>query len=136
MTFSASPAACALSRPVSGKPVEALSSKQASLLVRQNRRLEERLAALTDHVALLTETGTRLDRAATQLARRSFRPLDEARLIAAGFDPATAAALVKQRNQSGLKELYLRNQAMREGWLGTEKCKDPRPELQQKPDAL
>lgn len=25
---------------------------------------------------------------------------------------------------------------MREGWLGTEKYKDPRPELQQKPDTL
>lgn len=92
----------ALSRPVSGRPVEALSSKQASLLVRQNCRLEERLAALTDQVALLTETGTRLDRAATQQARCSFRPVDEARLIAAGFDPATATALVKQLNQSGL----------------------------------
>lgn len=98
LTFSASPAACALSRPVSGKPVEALSSKQASLLVRQNRRLKERLAALADQMARLTETVTRLDRTATQRAQRSSRPVDEARLIAAGFDSATATTLVKQLN--------------------------------------
>ena len=136
MTISPSPAASALSQPVSGKSVEAPSSKQASLQPRQNRRLEERLAALTDQVALLTETVTRLDRAVTQRAQRSSRQVDEARLIATGFDPATATTLVKQLNQSALEEMYLRDQAMGEGWPGTEKYQDARSELQQEADTL
>ena len=139
---SPSPAASALSQPVPGKPVESPSSGQASLQalgeeqVLQTRRLEERLAALTDQVAILTETVSRLAQAATQRAQRPSRQVDEARLIAAGFDSATATTLVKQLNQSALDKMYLRDQAMREGWLGTEKYRDARAELQQEADAL
>ncbi len=103
---------------------------------RQTLRLEERLAAVTDQVALLTETATLLDRAATRRAQRSSRQIDEARSITAGIDPATATILVKQRNKSALEEMYLRDQAMREGWLCTEKYRDVRAELQQEVDAL
>ena len=137
MLLSPSPAASALSQPVQRKPVESAaatpSSEQASL---QTRRLEARLAALTNQVAILTETVSRLDRAASQRAQRPSRQVDAARLIAAGFDPATATTLVKQLNQSALDEMYLRDQAMREGWLGTEKYQDARAELQQEADAL
>ena len=140
MMLPPSPIASALSQPVPGMPAESAattpSSEQASLQALQTRRLEERLAALTDQVTILTETVSRLDRAATQRAQRPSRQVDEARLIAAGFDPATATTLVKQLNQSALDEMYLRDQAMREGWLGTEKYKDARAELQQEADAL
>jgi C-terminal processing protease CtpA/Prc len=136
MLLSPSPAASALSQPVPGKPVESPSSGQASRQALQTRRLEKRLAALTDQVAILTETVSRLDQAATQRAQRPSRQVDEARLIAAGFDSATATTLVKQLNQSALDKMYLRDQALREGWLGTEKYQDARAELQQEADAL
>jgi len=102
----------------------------------QTRRLEERLAEFADQVAILTETVSRLARAATQRAQRPSRQVDEARLIAAGFDSATTTTLVKQLNQSALDKMYLRDQAMREGWLGTEKYRDARAELPQEADAL
>ncbi len=141
-----SPSAHFLSQPVGGEPSVAASSSEQALLrslvarVRDHKlqtlRLEEQLTTLTDQVASLTETVSRLEREAAKDPRPPSRQTDEASFIAAGFDPATAADLAKRLNQLALEEIYLRDQAIREGWIGTQQYQEARAELQHQTEAF
>ena len=98
--------------------------------------LEKRLAALSNQVAALTETVSRMEREAAPQTRPRSRQVDEASFIEAGFDPATASSLVKRLNESSMGEMYLRDQAVREGWLNSPEYQQAQEELQKEEDAL
>ena len=95
-------------------------------------RLEGQITTLTDQVATLTQTVSRLERETIKRPRRSSaQRADEASFVAAGFAPVTAAKLVKRLNQISLDEMYLRDQAVRESWMGTERYREAQADLQQ-----
>ena len=98
--------------------------------------LEQHVAALANQVAELTETVARLERETSPQARRPSRQVDEASFIEAGFDPATASSLVKRLNQFSMEEMYLRDQAAREGWLNSQEYREAQEELQKETEAL
>lgn len=119
--------------------IELLAAKIEQEAV-ERRRLEERIEAVATQVAELHSAlprGTDLSP-----APRSVEPPDspesaevvsgdpleqvagdggasatERALIAAGVDSTTAAEIVRRRDLLALEEIYLRNQAAREGWL-------------------
>ena len=95
-------------------------------------RLEGQVTTLTGQVTALIQTVSRLERdTIKRRGRSSTRRADEASFVAAGFDSVTAAKLVKQLNQIALDEVYLRDQAVREGWVGTERYREAQADLQQ-----
>ena len=103
----------------------------------QTRRLEGQVTTLTGQLAALTETVSRLERETLKRTSRSpGQQADEASFIAAGFDPTTASTLVKQLSQFALDEMYLRDQATREGWIGTPKYREEQAALQQQNEAF
>ena len=104
------------------------------------RRLEERIDVLATELAALRGSGHETPRAvpskpepvaaapATQAAPGSAAdpaPVDDAStameraLVAAGIDTTTATEIRRRQDGLGLSEIYLRNQAEREGWLDT-----------------
>lgn len=54
----------------------------------------------------------------------------EAKLVAAGIDESTAAWIQQQLDKNQLDELYLQNQASREGWLNKPRYHKARREIQ------
>lgn len=107
-----------------------------NLEVSERRRLEEQLVALTDQVAELTGQDSSEDRTADQARRvaaasdrvravnRPAGDLTEERFIEAGFPPDVAARMKREMDQVAMDRLYLRDQAVREGWLGTPRYRD------------
>jgi hypothetical protein len=104
------------------------------------RRLEERIDVLATELAALRGSGHETPRAvpskpepvaaapATQAAPGSAAdpaPVYDAStameraLVAAGIDTTTATEIRRRQDGLGLSEIYLRNQAEREGWLDT-----------------
>jgi len=67
---------------------------------------------------------------------RVSEPRGKARLVAAGIDTSTAEWVQQQLDKNQLDELYLQNQASREGWLNTPRYHKQRREIQQRFDAL
>lgn len=57
-------------------------------------------------------------------------PTGEAKLVAAGMDRSTAAWIQQQLDKNKLDELYLQNQASREGWLNTSRYSQARQDIQ------
>jgi hypothetical protein len=102
----------------------------------QTRRLEGQVTTLTGQVAALTETVSRLERETVKKRGSTGQQADEASFIAAGFNPTTAAKLVKQLGQFALDKMYLRDQATREGWIGTSKYREEQAALQQQNEAF
>jgi len=56
----------------------------------------------------------------------------EAKLVAAGIDESTAAWIQQQLDKNQMDELYLQNQASREGWLNKPRYHKARREIQQR----
>ena len=104
------------------------------------RRLEERIDVLATELAALRGSGHETPRGvpskpepvaaapATQASPRSAAdpaPVYDAStameraLVAAGIDTTTATEIRRRQDALGLSEIYLRNQAEREGWLDT-----------------
>lgn len=106
-----------------------------NLEVSERRRLEEQLATLSDQVAALTGQSGKQRALSTEEAKRiaaadprirsnrgfagTTGDLTEARFIDAGFAPDVAARMKRDMDQLAMDRLYLRDQAVREGWLGT-----------------
>jgi len=61
---------------------------------------------------------------------QASRPTGEAKLVAAGIDSRTAAWIQQQLDKNQLDELYLQNQASREGWLNTPRYHQAHREIQ------
>ncbi|MBT8117129.1 MAG: PDZ domain-containing protein [Gammaproteobacteria bacterium] len=112
-----------------------------NLEVSERRRLEAQIASLADQLAGLTGKPVSQDKPATadeskkrammnQRVRSSTalgtssRELTEERFVNAGFQPDVAARLKRDMDQLALDRLYLRDQAVREGWLGTPRYRD------------
>ncbi len=103
-------------------------------------RLEKEVSGLSDRVG---ELNTALHRFEEQLATRSDSKtsndhpsprqetvnINEQRFLSAGFDAEQAAALVKLTNEYELEKLYLRDRAIREGWMGTQRFLEAMTEL-------
>jgi len=93
------------------------------------QRLQERLETLTEEVAALRTapagTGPGLSAAPHPLpsagapgAADGAGGLEHA-LVAAGVDPGTAADIKRRQDGLALEDIFLRDQATREGWLGS-----------------
>ncbi len=111
-----------------------------NLEVSERRRLEAQIAALADQIAGLTGKRASQDRPITieeakrlattdkrlriNAAGSSSRELTEDRFIDAGFQPDVAARLKREMDQVAMDRLYLRDQAVREGWLGKPRYRD------------
>jgi len=120
------------------RQLERLSSKLAAE-ADERRRLEQRLEGLATELAALRASGHQTPQAAasnpepvadaptTPAASAAAEPADttqastsmERALAAAGVDPGTAADIKRRRDELALSEIYLRDQAVREGWLDT-----------------
>jgi hypothetical protein len=103
--------------------------------------LEERLAVMEQQLGQLEEQvgefNARLDPEALANAAllqsieelEPAQPMDERqralqRFVEAGFTPARAEELKAEQDRLALERLFLRDQARREGWLGTERYRD------------
>lgn len=107
------------------RTIEALSGllerevEERIRLEQEVERLSARLAALEDsepEEAILSEGGL-----PPQPVREPDAPveLSEAALVAAGFSPSDAAYYRRRYDEAAMARLYLRDQAEREGWIGT-----------------
>ncbi len=114
--------------------VEALDEEQRrrEALSQQVAALEERLATLVTRVeALGTGDPEALSKAAFEqaIADLDATPLDAGerelqRFIDAGFSQARAESLKAREDRIALDRLFLRDQARREGWLGTQRYRE------------
>jgi len=118
------------------------------LEVAERRRLESRIEELSDLFAdmggqrpktagqITAEESKRLATSRVQARGdvRNARDSDvtESRLIEAGFQPDVAARLKRDMDQVAMDRLYLRDQAVREGWLGTPRYRDELRALNQR----
>jgi len=128
--------------------VDALGAQLAAETA-ERQRLEERLEALSaqlpvsppvesarsEHEAPSAETNaTAADAAAAaqtaDAASDATTPLERA-LVAAGVDPAVAADVRRRQDEVAMAEIYLRDQATREGWLDSPRFHDELAQLQQ-----
>ncbi|MDH3647548.1 MAG: PDZ domain-containing protein [Gammaproteobacteria bacterium] len=105
-----------------------------NLEVAERRRLEGQISELASQVSKLTglrrltpEESKRLATISQQtrgLGNPADSGLSEARFIEAGFPADVAARLKREMDQIALDRLYLRDQAVREGWLGSPRYRD------------
>ena len=120
------------------RQLERLASKLAAE-AEERRRLEQRLEGLATELTALRASGHQTPQAAASnrepvadaatapAASAAAGPADAAHastsmeraLAAAGVDPGTAADIKRRRDELALSEIYLRDQAVREGWLDT-----------------
>lgn len=120
------------------RQLERLASKLATE-TDERRRLEQRLEGLATELTALRASGHQTPQAAASnrepvadaatapAASAAAGPADAAHastsmeraLAAAGVDPGTAADIKRRRDELALSEIYLRDQAVREGWLDT-----------------
>ena len=92
------------------------------------RRIENLEAEIRMHRGgLRNDTGTPQRSAPTP---QVSGPTGEAQLVAAGIDRSTAVWIQQQLDKNQLDELYLQNQASREGWLNTPRYHQARQEIQ------
>lgn len=108
----------------------------------ERRRLERRIDGLAQELAAVQEQGVELAPAevggsevpptgepgAAPLALAADPAVDaspvERALVAAGLDRGAAADLKRRRDELTLEEMYLRDQATREGWVDTPHFRD------------
>lgn len=105
-------------------------------IIELRRRLNDEVSArqtLQKEVEQLREQVSRLDQIIDHETPRSSRrqrqagaasssgQINEAQLLAAGFDTERAAMLAQRLNQAEMERLYLRDRAIREGWIGTDR---------------
>lgn len=107
-----------------------IETQMAELL----RRIENLEAELdVTRAGLPDDTGIPQGAAATS---QVSEPTGEATLVAAGIDTSTAEWIQQQLDKNQLDQLYLQNQASREGWLNTSRYHKERREIYQRFDAL
>lgn len=122
--------------------------------VAERRRLEANLERLAGTVGELADSGgddadaadARAERVAAATAASepgSQRPNrirgqrnSEERFIEAGFAPEQAAALKRRLDEIEMERLYLRDQAVREGWLGSARYRDELRALTQRQNSV
>lgn len=88
------------------------------------QRLEEEVHVLRDTLKLLEQrlddlTEPKAEDRQQEPRSDDIRQVEEVTFIAAGFAPDEAAFLTDRWGQQQMELLYLRNQAMREGWINT-----------------
>lgn len=112
----------------------------------ERHRLEERLEELSAQLAALGAPGgdaassaagdasaasPAVAAAPPQPAAESGSTTLENALVAAGVDAATAADIKRRRDNLMLSEMYLRDQATREGWLDSPRFQEEMAEIEQ-----
>ena len=117
-----------------------------NLEVAERRRLEGQIAELAKQVSNLSGQRTLTAEESKRLAAigsrtrdergRTAQELTEARFVEAGFPPDVAARLKRDMDQIALDRLYLRDQAVREGWLGSPRYRDELRALNKKQSAF
>lgn len=115
-----------------------------------DREVEERLR-LEDEIADLRTRLARLEMSAPQSAPSPVssepRPIprsaggsrgevSQATFLEAGFEPERAAYLQRTHDEITMAQLYLRDQASREGWLQSQRFREEQRLLQQRLDGL
>ena len=118
--------------------LSALSPNVAALQAQVNaeaaarRRLETQLGNLEKAIETLQQqlaTLAERQQDDAQARSNSNRHLDEDAFIAAGFAQADAAYLAQRVGRQEMDMLYLRDQAIREGWLDTPRYEEAAREL-------
>lgn len=109
---------------------------QLAAEIDQRHRIEERLEELSAQLAALgvpaNQSATAAEApASAEVAAAAPQPRTdgaatafESALIAAGVEARTAAEIKRRRDDLTLAEMYLRDQATREGWLDSPRFKD------------
>jgi len=99
--------------------------------VEERLRLEEEVQVLRERLAgLERQLGSTPAAAPGQPAEPeppgggSRGEVNEARFVAAGFSEADAAYYRRRSDEAAMARLYLRDQAEREGWLGSQRYRD------------
>jgi hypothetical protein len=115
--------------PIRQEPDAELATPAAAAATAQEvRKLEVQVTDLRGRLASVEQTLNRILQASTPAARdgdtarpESPRTASERRgaLVAAGVDPGLAEDLIQREAQRSLEQLSLRDQAIREGWIGT-----------------
>jgi hypothetical protein len=114
-------------------PVASDGSATGTAESREIRKLEEqvtdlrvRLASVEQRLAGVLSATTTATRDVAAMRPEPPRTASERRgaLVAAGVDAALAEDLVLREAQRSLEQLSLRDQAIREGWLGTEQYRE------------
>ncbi len=97
--------------------------------IEARERMEEEIAALGEELAELRDGRSTPD--ASQVTKAADRELESGRpwfdtdgLIAAGVDPVEVGDLRERFEKIELARLYLRDLALREGWMGTQRYRD------------
>ncbi len=98
------------------------------LEVRERQRLEADVEALSEQVAALRNRLGDTDPAprGSDLRRAAVRrgAVTEERLVEAGFNAAEAGMIKRRLDEIEMDQLYLRDTARREGWLGSARYRD------------
>ncbi len=109
----------------------------AELQAARLRRLERRVEALAEDVGELSARSRRRQPADEGTARHGpprdqvdySKSAEERALVAAGLAPEEAQRLKQRRDRLAMSEVYLRDQATREGWLDTPRFREEMAEL-------
>jgi len=111
--------------------------------VEERLRLEDEVAGLQARIARLEaalETGppaaAPTAAAITGIGGGSNQEVSEEAFLAAGFTPDQAAFYRQRHDEISMAQLYLRDQATREGWLRTRRFVDEQRALRQQLDQL
>ncbi|MGD8976614.1 MAG: PDZ domain-containing protein [Gammaproteobacteria bacterium] len=136
------PTGQSISPSVAGKAGDNQVAAMAELLdreVEERLLLEDELEALQDRVARLEsmfddrnpETGSAAPASAAISGRGARNGITEEAFIAAGFTPDQAAFYRQRHDEVSMAQLYLRDQAEREGWLRSRRFVDEQRALRQ-----
>ena len=110
-----------------------------------NQQQDQDIAELHARIQSLEETvakkpsATRVERShgkVTATRDKSPAPTGEAALVAAGIDSQTASWIQQQLDQHEMEKLYLKNTALREGWMNTKRYRRELREINGRFDAL
>lgn len=138
-------------RPEAGVTVSADSPNYMAMIdslsavldqeVAERRHLESQLAALETQIETLQERLGEQTSPSTPPRRRFGRSrgpvgISADRLIQAGFDPGEAALLAQRLDESAIAGLYLRDRAIREGWIDSQRYADAVSELPGSPESI
>jgi hypothetical protein len=119
--------------------------------VDKRRKLERKIALLEDAVAIepedsagsaQTEPDSNAAFSATSSphqfssASRDTNWFNEQALVEAGIDPGRVDYIKDAFEQAEMEKLYLRDQATREGWMGTERYRDAAREIADRTQSL
>jgi len=112
--------------------------------VEERLRLQEQVDELSRRLALVEDTAAPPTRGGVRAAptdtdatdRDAPRELSEAALMQAGFNASEAAYYRRRYDEAAMAQLYLRDRAEREGWIGTPRYYDALREARAGLDSL